>query len=512
MNFYKRAVRSVTRRLGKTIVLLIIIFLLGSALAGAISAYQAVGNTESNLRRNLPPFVTIQMDWDGIIDYGHPAPEVGDITVDLIREIGQLSYVYDFDFSLMDTLISFDLDLYEPEGVRSGLFTPQGDFPGFFQLQGVEREEVLFIEQGVIELVEGRTFTSDELNSTDDERSVAIISSGFAQTNNLSLHETFTLEARVLDESIPGVFGPDMFEEEKIFVRTFYEFEVVGIYNPIEQESTADENSIEAEMHKNSIFNRIYVPNQIINTTFTFQVEGHAAMVEEVGFVDSPFSDYVFDIDEPEVVSFFVLNDPLELDAFREAVDPMLPEFIIIHDLLNTFERISTSMETLQQVAGWVLWGTMGVTLLVLSLLITLFLHDRRHEIGIYLALGEKNSKIISQIMLEVVAIALLGMTLAVFSGYLISSEISQNMLHDELAQQSHESIIPMNAQLGRAGLSDMAFSRDMTHEEMLEQFDVSLTRLTIVIYYGVGIGVVALSTLIPVIYIIKLNPKKVLL
>ena len=52
----------------------------------------------------------------------------------------------------------------------------------------------------------------------------------------------------------------------------------------------------------------------------------------------------------------------------------------------------------------------------------------------------------------------------------------------------------------------------DLTVDEMIEAFDTTLTIEAIIWFYVVGIGTVMISTLIPIVYLVKLNPKKVLL
>lgn len=57
------------------------------------------------------------------------------------------------------------------------------------------------------------------------------------------------------------------------------------------------------------------------------------------------------------------------------------------------------------------------VAVIVLTLVIALMLHGRRHEVGIYLALGERKAKIVTQVMVEVVINASLGIVIAILLG-----------------------------------------------------------------------------------------------
>jgi len=55
-------------------------------------------------------------------------------------------------------------------------------------------------------------------------------------------------------------------------------------------------------------------------------------------------------------------------------------------------------------------------------------------------------------------------------------------------------------------------FLDTLTPEEMISAFDLSLTGETILLFYTVGFVTVVVSTLIPIAYITKLSPKKVLM
>jgi len=259
------------------------------------------------------------------------------------------------------------------------------------------------------------------------------------------------------------------------------------------------------------ILNQIYVPNHVAEQIRRFRFD---TFNEMDGGVRTE-ADFL-----PPVTSLFVLDDQLYIENFRIAAESLLPEFYGVGDSSNAFADISSSMEILQEIADWVLWIAIGATLLILSLLITLFLRDRRHEIGIYLALGERKLKIIFQILIEVVVVAVVGISLSVVAGSLISSEISQNMLRNELAALAEARNVQMNpyatrtsfAITGSNSLEGMGFNFEMTPDEMLEQFNVSPNTSAIVLIFIVGLTTVVVSTLVPIVYITKLNPKKVLM
>ena len=516
MSFLKRSVMSISRRLGKSIILLILIFMLGSIIAGAISVRGAIDSTEANLRRSMPSLVSLGVDEESVIEEFNLAGEFPDylaVTTDLVREIGALPYVRNFNYSVLAPLESFNLSLYVPEmeGLTGNWDYFQTGLPRFFDLIGISSANLIHIEEGLISIVGGQMLTDDDINVPNDNGIIpALVSNSFAKNNQLSIGSVFALSSMIRDRNNFSPDDNDIWLEENLFAQKDFQFEIVGLFDLVDRETellARNEDDWDIFMRQREILNQIYVPNYASENIKRFRFD---VFNEMDGKIHSD-EDFL-----PPIASLFILEDPLYIDTFRTAVEPLLPEFIGIDDLSGAFGDISGSMETLQQIADWVLWIAVGVTLFILSLLITLFLRDRRYEMGIYLALGEKRVKIISQILIEVVAVAFVGITLALFAGNIISSGMSQSMLRNALVEESNVqfgggSFVSFHID-GSSSLEGMGFSFEMTPDEMMEAFDISLNAQVILIIYGIGLVAVVTSTLIPAVYVIRLSPRKVLL
>ena len=523
MNFLKRAMTSVTRRPGKSVILLLLVFILGTVISGAIAVDGAVSNTDANLRRNLRPLVTFEQDWQARNEYIEESglsweefPQET-LTPSLVREIGALEYVEHFEYSIPVGVQTPDLVEFrfgrEDEGmgwVDSGLT--------HLNLRGTSETELLQVREGVLELVEGRSFTEAELTTVSEVNPV-IVSRGFANQNNLSLNSTFEIPVTV---NLPHPEGEWMWDpewdasEESTFAEEIFVFEIIGLVDSAEEVDLEDQSNAGWELRSRAegALRNLHVPNPVAEAIIQFQSDAWVEMALDLGEELDPWMQMEIqeqqDQEERPVTSVMVLRDALEIDAFRAEAEELLPEFWRIVDLSNAFGDISSSMETLQGIAGWVLWVSVGATLLILSLLITLFLRDRRYEMGVYLALGEKKGRIISQILLEVVVTAVVGITLAVFTGNMISGAMSQNMLRNELiaAQQQQDNSFGMEWN----EFSELGFNQEMSIDEMMDAFDVSLNMETIGLFYAVGLGAAIFSTIVPVVYVVTLNPKKVLM
>jgi len=517
MNFFKRATTSILRRPGKSIILLLLVFILGSVIAGAISVRGAINNTDANLRRQMRPIVSVafdhqawedemEIDWnDPNVVWTNPPP----LTVSHVREIADLSYVDFYDYMMFGWIQSFEFEQYwGDEHSWMEDWEPHG-----FSLRGTSNTELVQIEQEIFDLVQGRQFNDSEL--VPGARTAAIVSEQFAELNNLTIGSTLELYNIIRrpneDEMMGGIWGPELFAEENIYTKVTMEFEIIGIV-----EMPEDPDSDQPWTRRENL-NTLYIPNWAIEDLDERTSAAFQSSWEEVDF-ENPWTMPEVDVGEDEehetsVTPLFVLDDPADIDNFRTAAEDILPDFYTIEDLSSTFDDIASSMETMQGIANWILWVSIVATLLILSLLITLFLRDRRYEMGVYLALGEKKGKIVSQILMEVVVTSFVAITLAVFTGNIISGVMSRNMLRDALVEQANQDDDPWGWS-GQWSIFDQFGipTTNMSTDEMMDAFQISLSVETVGLFYIVGLGAVVLSTMAPVLYVVTLNPKKVLM
>jgi len=158
-----------------------------------------------------------------------------------------------------------------------------------------------------------------------------------------------------------------------------------------------------------------------------------------------------------------------------------------------------------------ILIGTVGSSILILSLLLILFFRDRKNEIGIYRSLGERKGNIISQFLCEVMTVSFFAISAALFVGNIVSTRISENMLLNELyLQQQYASV--NRPQFVIPTFASVAIQNEACMDTILRGFDVSLTFAATILFFSIALGTVLLGTVLPILYLLRLNPKKILL
>jgi len=75
--------------------------------------------------------------------------------------------------------------------------------------------------------------------------------------------------------------------------------------------------------------------------------------------------------------------------------------------------------------------------------------------------------------------------------------------------------------QAGQSNSNDFMFSSELeyngyaknpSHEDLVETYQVPLNMRIVLLFYLIGLGTVCVSTLIPILYTTRLNPKKILM
>lgn len=490
MNFFKRAMLSIIRRPGKSVILLVLIFILGNIIAGAISVQQAVANTEQSIRSQLGAAATLSLDyqnidWEALGDQAPPA-----LTVPEMEAVAALPQVKYFDYSAMAGLSSKSLKRVESED--NGVVVGVGN-DAYFSLYGVEYAPMLAIESGQATLKDGRVFTESEVKNGTP---VVLISQQLAELNDLKVGDKITLDNNYYGD-VKAAYdstGADTTTPKKT---ESYELEVIGIFEPkIEVKAESKDGQMNFDYMNTEKQNMIYTPNKVAILASEFQTENWNADYPDQATTNTVFYQPVY-----------ILNDPAEGEAFRAEASALIPELYIVELSSDSYKAVAGPLETIQWIAGIILVVAIAASLIILSLLVTLFLRDRKHEIGVYLALGEKRLKVIGQIVIEVFSVALVAITLSLFSGNLIAQSISSTMLQNQMIAEQEQ-----GGSYYGGSLDWLGYGSSVSSEEVAESYSVSLDATTILLFYGVGSVTVIVSTLIPILYILRLNPRKIMM
>lgn len=515
----KRAWFSLLRNYKQTAALLLAFFLLGLLLAIVVITRQSSQQAEANLRRQVPPIVLFSqdMDWWGWnldeaafeVEFGHFRSQLYPmLNLALTKHLQETDFnvtLHQWEYSTNGIA---DLENYVPahDALDPNFILPFGVFPVF----GHSQNEPLIFQAGVAQLMEGRFFQDEEMNhETIAPLTPVMISYPIAALNGLSLGSTFTLSdpwaAPEPYQLAVGAGLPWNQREQDLLEKLTFEMEVIGIFD-MDYETTED--LFEVWHHPTSqALNTVLVPWGFNQTRSqkrlqVFEEAWGEDVAREIAY--HPFS-------SPRLL--VLLEDPLDLEAFLSYIEPFMPEGFAPHHLLMLYQEPIQAFIQLNTLADQALLGATIATVFIVALVLTFFLKERWRELGIYLALGERKRKVMCQILLEVVLLLVVAVSLSLMAGNLFGDWLAQELLLQDLTFEMtqvqedhlrreiaffvHEAPIPLSA---------------VTVDEVKNTFDFSLGMETILTFYTVAFSATVVSTSASMIYLFKLDPKKLLL
>lgn len=172
MNFLKRALLSIQRRKGKSIILFLVIFILGNLMAGAIAIQQATRGVETDIKTQLGANATVSFNEDRIQEMEESGKDldIKEPDTNVYKEIGQLNQVKFYDYSVTDMMQTKKIKNVQPS---DDSYVREFEGISYFNIKGASRPELVDERSKKISLIEGRTFNADEIKKGS---AVAIIS------------------------------------------------------------------------------------------------------------------------------------------------------------------------------------------------------------------------------------------------------------------------------------------------------------------------------------------------
>ena len=498
MKLIERVFYSIKEKPVKSLLILLVVCLLGTFMSASFSIYQASNNLMHNIRKNSTTIVLI--DWES-------RDKDGFISLEDEKSEFVEKYKNDDRFKFVENRYELnDIDLhFQCRGDNGKLFlltntstyvhlneNETKEIQGLVDLIGIDNYRISDVVNANIEIEIGRTFTEEEMKNGEK---VAFYS---ATTYFSVLADEFLNEcnAFVLTPFVVlyDLSGENM--EWSVIVQPDSTIELKNIGSGFPERSNPL-RKYHSESNETSY--GLYIPATLMDQIST----DIRKIYEQVGrdypwFKNqSNFEDY----GKKYVSETYVeLNDAEQLtDIVREIEKETKGLVKGVYSFADTYNDIKSITKNLNTIAIVSLVVCAIASIFLLSLIFQIFVRERRHEIGIFISLGENKKNIITQVLLEVLIIGMLGISLSMFSGHMIGKGLSQNLLDEQLKQ--HEEVY-----------SDLNNEFGMSEEEIKEGYEITITYEYILSVYVGGLVVLALSCIYPTRSILKMKARKMLM
>lgn len=280
---------------------------------------------------------------------------------------------------------------------------------------------------------------------------------------------------------------------------TQHAIKVVGLFEPIklEKKKSDGQNGQEAmnqQMTEMELYNTAFLSNGLVREINKIEAENQSSDSQEEVL--------------EQVAPVFTLKSPDDVDAFKAEIKPLLPEGYKAMASTDEFDKVGSSVKRLSKISGYVVLLAVLASLLIISLVVVLFMKDRRHEWGIYLSLGEHRKNIMKQVIAELFVISLAALLFSLLSGNILGKMVSESLLAGDTIDQAAQTM--GNQVISMSGVSVLGSS--LTNQDVLSNYEVRFSISYIVTFLTAGLGTILLAAILPLTYVMRLNPKKIMM
>ncbi|MBC2073427.1 ABC transporter permease [Listeria marthii] len=494
MNFFKRAWLSMKARKGRSVLQLIIFTVVCVLILSGFTIQSAADKASELAREQLGGTVTLTVDREKQMQAmreeasssesssteAKPKYESSPIDVSDANDLAKLDHVASYNYYSSTQALASGFDPIESSGDTSSSddtsTTTETQGPGGGQ-GGPQMVDADLSISGLLDSATSTDFdagTSEltsgvAITSADKDKNVAMVEENLAEQNDWKVGDSFTVT------SSDG--------------NTKVTLKIVGIYK------TTDSGS---DMAQNFSFlnpyNKVYVPYTVANT-----IKGS----DYKNTVDSA----VYTMDDAANISAFEKEakkvDSIDWDTFKlDANDTLYQQMIGPIDSVASFSK---NVVYIVSIAG----------ALILGLLVMMQVRDRKYEMGVLLAIGEKRGKLIAQFFVEILIVALISFGLAAASSHYVA-QLAGNQLLEQQNSSTTETSTTENRGPGGSGQGGPggfagSVSNLTKNTEQIKELDIQVTLEDMLKMGGIGIGIAFISVLLPAALVLRMNPKTIL-
>ena len=536
MNFINRAFKNVTRRLSKSILLVLTFFLIGNLVIIGLGVSSASESAKTLTRQKMRAVVTYELDNDKIWRYAdsitdedelqefyknYPRIKVEDVTNFLSDSRVKIANSISSNMWYSDSTNSLDF-VHLNNSREQNMDENQGtscymDENGVMQCE-TYKEPVFFVksnmypgmiefEEGDYKVVRGRFYNEEEIK---DGSLVCLISEALAQVNGISVGDSITLASNWMS----NYYANAGISEEDLDVV----LEVIGIYSHNSPLTPDAPNYDYASPYENP-------DNMILMPSTSVYLASLAMQQKEYDYYAQVYPDeeyYQNPDNRPSVENMeknmyinnvtLLLDDPLNVDQFVEDYQNTLSQFTSLDANNDEFNRLAKPLDTLSMYADFIVWLVVINAIVIITLVTALTLKTREYEIGVLLSVGASKLKVIAQFFIELAIVAVIGFSLSVVSGSLIAKRIGNVVLEAQIASSDVNGNEDELGYYEYTSLWDTDYTTDITIEDLISEYEVKISPLIIAEIYVLGLGIVLISVIIPSFMIMRYNPKKILM
>ncbi|MBE1866131.1 ABC transporter permease [Bacillus subtilis] len=484
MNFIKRAFWNMKAKKGKTLLQLFVFTVICVFVLSGLTIQSAAQKSSELARQELGGSVTLQVDRQKQMEKQQDSGEKRSfestpIKVSDANKLAALDHVKSYNYTTSASANAGNFDAIESSSSSSSDSSSSSSSSTAKNSQGGGQGGPQMVQadlsiEGVISTTLVDDFSDGDSKITDGRaitksdvgKKVTVINETLAEENDLSVGDSITIESAT-DED------------------TTVKLKIVGIYKTT---SSGDDQAQNFSFL--NPYNKLYTPY-----TATAALKG---------------DDYKNTIDS----AVYYMDDAKNMNAFVKAAKKTSIDFDTY--TLNTNDQLYQQMVgPIENVASFsknVVYLVSVAGAVILGLIVMMSIRERKYEMGVLLAIGEKRWKLIGQFLTEILIVAVFAIGLASVTGNLVANQLGNQLLSQQISS-STDSTQTSSGQMpgGGGGMGGGMFGHSSSNVDVIDSLNVAVSMNDMLILGGIGILIAIIATLLPSISDLRLHPKTIL-
>jgi len=495
----KRSWLSIIRKTSRTIILITILFIMANLMLACVAIKSAVGESINYAKETLGGTVYLQPDMDKIRQEamqntenpgsGGPtriAIQRPNIPIETAKDLANSQYVKDYTFSLQGS-------------ANASSFTP------------IETEEQRMRQQiesqmesgGGMRMPEGAIGGARFAFARGDTTIIGINSFAFiddVQSGNMKLSE-----GKIFDESTTGsvVISYDLATENSI-----------TLGDQLTLTTTSEDSPTDITLTIIGIFDNTtdnFDPNTIyanIDTAAQFLPEDQSA--------DGNYG--------VQNIKYYLVSAEHK-DAFIAQANAKYPNLAADNLKLSiddsAYSQMVGPIESVGSFATTILWIVVIASVVIITLIITIDVKDRRYEMGVLMSLGATKPNIIGQTLTELLVIGTAAFALSIVPSALLARAMGDGLLQQQITMNEQSQAANFgrgnNATRGdrmnSGGPNPINIMSEPNRDDVaaIDEINVTPSASDFALLFLAGYGVIILALILPTANILRFEPKTIL-
>jgi putative ABC transport system permease protein len=454
MSVVKRAGLSLVARRGRTLILLALFAVICTLVLGGFVVRRAADAAAEDAKRQVGTEARLEWDMDRALadgGLGGTLPDNARLSSTAADELGRSQLVSGYNYTLENATKPVSAKSVVVAAPPAGLPEELRD-DRLLPLIGVrDSGQLRDFRDGHFTMLSGRG-----IGPSDRDRDVVLVEERFAAINGLSVGGRVDLASATGENPRP--------------------FEVLGVYRNPEK---SPESWVASQMEPG---NKIFVPLDTIGRLDPTERLGGGMRIHE---------------------ATYRLRDPSTLDTLRQEATAAGLDMNVFGLTVNDkqYRQMVGPIQNVAAFATATVWLVALAGAAVIGLLIALWTRERRRELGILLAVGERRWRLVAQQLVEVTAVALLALGAAAAVSQVLAAEVAGALVSREAASSPR----PVPPPPGRATI-------DQTPDVApIDRLAVDLRPGDLRDVALVGLGIILAAVAVPTGLIVRMQPRSIL-